>query len=84
MKFPSKFLTNADFRHINSHIQSDPFKHRATKTSAKMRFSLTTIVIALLGTAMALPNPDLKTLEERAAVSALFGILSSSSDCFDG
>lgn len=83
MKFPSKFLTDVDSRHINSHIQSDPFKYNATKLPAKMRFSLTTIAIALLGTAMALPNPDLKPVEERAAVSALFGILSSCSECLD-
>lgn len=34
-----------------------------------MRLSLTTVAIALLGTAMALPNPDVKPVEERAAVS---------------
>lgn len=85
MDFPSKFLTDAlaDSRHINSHIQSHPFKYKPTKTPAKMRFSLTTIVIALLGTAVALPNPDLKPVEERVAVSVLFGILSSSSESFD-
>lgn len=83
MNFPSKFLTDADSRHINSHIQYNPFKYNATKPPAKMRFSLTTIVIALLGTAMALPNPDLKPVEERAAVSVLFGILGTSSESFD-
>lgn len=83
MNFPPKFLTDADSRNINSHIQSHPFRHTPTKIPAKMRFSLTTIVIALLGTAMALPNPELKPVEERAAVSVLFGILSFSSDCFD-
>jgi hypothetical protein len=34
-----------------------------------MRFSLTTIAIALLGSALALPNPDVNSVEERAAVS---------------
>lgn len=72
MKFPPKVLTDADSRHISSHFQAHSFRHKPTKTPAKMRFSLTTIVIALLGTAMALPNPDLKPVEERAAVSALF------------
>lgn len=38
------------------------------QTSIKMRFSLTTIAIALLGSAMALPNPNVNSVEERAAV----------------
>lgn len=33
-----------------------------------MRFFLTTIAIALLGSAMALPNPDVSSVEGRAAV----------------
>lgn len=39
-----------------------------------MRLSLTTIAIALLGTAMALPNPDVNSVEERAAVSTSLGL----------
>lgn len=34
-----------------------------------MRFSLTAIAIALLGTAAALPSPDINSVGERAAVS---------------
>lgn len=34
-----------------------------------MCFSLTAIAIALPGTIMALPNPDVNSVEERAAVS---------------
>lgn len=37
-----------------------------------MRFSMTTIAIAILGTAMALPNPDVNAVEDRAAVSTCF------------
>ncbi|KAJ0116587.1 hypothetical protein J7T55_009737 [Diaporthe amygdali] len=36
-----------------------------------MRFSLTTITIALLGSAMALPSSEVNHVEERAAVSAV-------------
>jgi hypothetical protein len=35
-----------------------------------MRFTLTTIAIALLGSAIALPDPDINSVGERAAVSA--------------
>lgn len=68
----SKFLADSDSKHITKHIQSQLFKYNPTDTPAKMRFSLTTIAIALLGTAMALPNPSVNPLEERATVSTCF------------
>lgn len=52
---------------------SKPIKPlQGTEHPTKMQFSLTTIVIALLGTAMALPSPDVNSVEERAAVSRSF------------
>ncbi|KAG6358507.1 hypothetical protein INS49_014391 [Diaporthe citri] len=50
-----------------------------------MRFSLTTIAIALLGTAVALPNPDVNTVEERAAQCGNeFDHCNSEADCCGG
>jgi hypothetical protein len=72
-KFRKVLLVRSDqTRHsIKNDIFSSLYKQYNNQTLFKMRFSLTTIAIALLGSAMALPSPDVSPVEERAAVSAL-------------
>ncbi|KAK2609409.1 hypothetical protein N8I77_002906 [Diaporthe amygdali] len=81
----SNFLRYSDSKFINKDIRTNLLKAKLPKLRFKMRFSLTTIAIALLGSAMALPSSDVNHVEERAAqCGGEFDYCASDADCCSG